>query len=405
MTQQEEDSNRSVYSAILLENQELLISSFVEILRSRMPSAKSIDDKTLENSLREFISTVAQVLSLEAASDDLEIFKQNIQASREHGRSRAQLEKYTLDQVIAEFRILRSLIFHLLEQDGPLPPIERDKIFFAIDNGMIQAATEFAYHRGFKDARLTEEISEKKLAQDLAAELKNEQKQREKFISTITHDMRNPLSIARASAELLSRRALDHVTVQKYASKILTSIDRSNQMIKDLLDSNRLKSGGKLSLHREDCDLSTLIKDVCDDLNDVYGTRFRIDPLPSVRGRFDSNGMKRALENLMVNAIKYGAKDKPISISLKISQREVCIQVHNEGNPIPLKDQASLFDPYYRTETARKGKQQGWGIGLTLVKGIAEAHEGKVKVSSSKDAGTTFSIILPYSSENHKIAS
>lgn len=405
MTKKEETSNRSFYSQILLENQDQLISSFIETVRNKVPSAKTLDSKILENSLREFLSTIAEVISLEADSDDMTIFRRNIQAAREHGKSRAEIRNYTLDQVINEYRILRSLIFHLLEEDGPLPLIERDKIFFAIDNGIIQAATEFAYNRGFKDARLIQEISEKKLAQELAEDLRNEQKQREKFFSTVTHDMRNPLSIARASAEMLTKRPLDQVTIQKYARKILTSIDRSNQMIKDLLDSNRLKSGGKLSLHRENCDLSSLIKNVCDDLTDVYGDRFRISSLPSVTGMFDCNGMKRALENLMVNAIKYGANDKRISVSLKLNKREVRILVHNEGNPIPLKDQASIFDPNYRTEIARRGEQQGWGIGLTIVKGIAEAHDGKVEVSSSKEAGTTFSIILPYSSENQKIAS
>jgi signal transduction histidine kinase len=292
----------------------------------------------------------------------------------------------------------------MLEEEGPLPPIERDKIFFAIDNGMTWASTEFAYVRGFKDARLTEVISEKKLAQDLAENLKNEQNQREKFFSTVTHDMRNPLSVARASAEMLIRRTADPSAIQKCAHKIITSIDRSNQMIKDLLDSNRLRSGGKLALHRDFCDLSKLILDVCDDLSDVYGPRFRIESLPTVKGKFDCSGMRRMLENLMVNAIKYGAKDKKVSVTLELQSGEIRIHVHNEGHPIPLKEQASLFDPHYRSETAKESTQHGWGIGLTLVKGIAEGHDGKVEVSSSKDAGTTFTIILPYIEKIKKVA-
>lgn len=109
---------------------------------------------------------------------------------------------------------------------------------------------------------------------------------------------------------------------------------------------------------------------------------------------FDCGGIKRALENLMINAIKYGACDTPIKVSLTQFNTEVCLQVHNEGNPIPLKEQASLFEYYHRSND-RSGSQQGWGIGLTLVKGIAEAHDGKVEVKSSKEEGTTFSIVLP----------
>lgn len=359
-----------------------------------MPAARALDDRTLENNLYTFLTTVGKILSLDEAIEDLPIFEENIEASREHGQSRAKIPFYTLDQVIYEFRIFRTLIFRVLEEDGPLPKIERDKIFFAIDNGLTQAATEFAVLRGFKDARLTEEITAKNLALDQAKNLIDDQKLREIFFSTVTHDMKNPLSVARASAEMLSKKSSDPAVVQKYALKIMSSIDRSILMIRDLLDVHRLRSGGKLSLQKMHCDLSVIVRETFEDLSDVYGPRFRIHSLSTVEGFFDCQGIKRALENLLTNAIKYGSKDAAVTIALNLTDSEIKIQVHNEGNPIPLKDQSILFEHQHRA-SADEGSQQGWGIGLTLVKGIAEAHDGKVKVNSSKEEGTTFSIILP----------
>lgn len=395
MAELEEASNRSNYSQILMDNRERLMTNFLKEVRSQMPSARNLDDKTLENSLFEFLTTIARILSLKELSDFDELFRENIKSARDHGRSRAQIPSYTLDQVIREFRILRSLIFIVLEEDGPLPSIERDKVFFAIDNGMTQASTEFAYMRGFKDARLTEEISAKNMALSQAKNLTNEKNEREKFFTAVTHDMRNPLSIARASAEFITRRPSDPDVVLKYAFKIIKNIDRSNEMIKDLLDTNRIRAGGTIALKLAECDLSNLIREACEDLAEVYGPCFVIGSLPSVKGVFDCHGIKRALENLMVNAVKYGAEDKPITVSLSLNDQDIRIQVHNEGNPISLKDQSSLFEHNFRTEEAQEGSKQGWGIGLTLVKGIAEAHHGKVEVTSSKDAGTNFTIVLP----------
>lgn len=389
-----ESSDILNYRQRLLDNRERIIVLFIQRVRQQMPSAKDVDDTILNNSLFEYLTSIAKFISLESASDDWNLIEENIQTSREHGFSRAQIPNYTLDQVISEFRILRSVILFVLEEEGPLPIIERDNIFIAIDNGITQAATEFALRRGFKDARLSEEISAKNLALGEANDLRVERKQREQFFSTVTHDMRNPLSIAKASAELIVRRPSDPDAVRKQALRIIKSIDRSNLMIKDLLDSNRLRSGGRLSLQKEECDLNDLIKECCDNLSQVYGSRFKIHSHASVKGLFDRNGLMRALENLMTNAVKYGSVDRPITISLNKSQAEICLKVHNEGTPIPLKDQASLFE-YHKRASAQEGTQQGWGIGLTLVKGIAEAHDGKVEVESSAEDGTTFSIILP----------
>jgi signal transduction histidine kinase len=106
--------------------------------------------------------------------------------------------------------------------------------------------------------------------------------------------------------------------------------------------------------------------------------------------------MRRVIENLVTNALKYGAADQPITISLDKTPDGVRLTVHNEGNPIPSERQAELFTLFRRLEPM---KNEGWGLGLVLVKGIIEAHGGKVYIESSKERGTSFVLELPQHAE------
>jgi signal transduction histidine kinase len=98
------------------------------------------------------------------------------------------------------------------------------------------------------------------------------------------------------------------------------------------------------------------------------------------------------------NAIKYGAADRPIDVAIAAGRSGVTLSVHNEGPPLAPEEQAQLFVPFRR---GRRGRQPGWGLGLTLVKACAEAHGGRVEVRSSVEEGTTFSLHLPADARLH----
>ena len=100
------------------------------------------------------------------------------------------------------------------------------------------------------------------------------------------------------------------------------------------------------------------------------------------------------IENLCMNAIKHGAKERPVKVSVLEHDGGAVLEVQNEGPPIPEDIQASLFEPYQRGPT-QQARSKGWGLGLTIVKGIAEAHGGKIMVSSNAEEGTVFRVLLP----------
>ena len=101
----------------------------------------------------------------------------------------------------------------------------------------------------------------------------------------------------------------------------------------------------------------------------------------------------------MTNGIKYGDPAKKVSLDLSDEGRNVKISVHNFGNPIPPEEQKRLFEPFVRSKSAESGEQKGWGLGLTLVRGVVEAHGGKIRLESQADRGTTFTVDLPKNRE------
>ncbi|MBC7398244.1 MAG: PAS domain-containing protein [Bdellovibrionales bacterium] len=232
-------------------------------------------------------------------------------------------------------------------------------------------------------------------------ELQKERESREQFVSMLSHDLRNPLSAAKMSAQIISRDQHSPEKLSMLTTRIVDNLNRANKMIENLLDANKIKAGLSLDLQIEEFDLVLLIEDIAVDLGTVHGDRFLIEANPkSIKGHWSSDGLRRVIENLCVNAVKYGEARTPIRICIEKANEWVGIGVHNCGSPISLEDQKKLFDPYQRTVSAEKESVTGWGLGLTLVRGVVQAHGGTVEVESKILDGTTFKIKLPMDSRN-----
>jgi signal transduction histidine kinase len=286
---------------------------------------------------------------------------------------------------------------HRSTADGPLEDHYYDFTYVRIDDlegvpygvydHSIDVTERILARRSLEESRQT--------LQQTVSDLERVRELRERFVATISHDLRTPLSAARITAQLMERRAEDPDAVRKSAGRIADNLDRADRMIRDLLDASRLNAGETLPLQLEPCDLGQIAANTLEELSTVHGDRFVLRTEGELEGVWSRSALRRILENLCGNAIKYGAPDLPIHVAVLRSEQSVRLRVHNSGLPIPPAELAHLFEPFRRTDTARRAGQTGWGLGLTLVKGLAESLGGRVGVESSAAHGTAFEVTLP----------
>lgn len=287
--------------------------------------------------------------------------------------------------------------FGILQLEGALPLTEKDVEFVGALADLISVSVDRHHKSRFEREQRKNKEDELSLSETHVADLESERELREKFVSLLTHDLRTPLTTIKMTAQLIKRHYKDPDAVLNYAVKINNSVKRADQMIINLLDANRIRSGEILPLKIEAVDLNKLVKETIDELSVVHGDRFVLKTDKTIIGFWDPKGIRRIIENLCNNAIKYGSSESPVSLVVKKNSKNATIEVQNFGNIIPSEDLKFLFQQFRR---GRETTVKGWGIGLTLVRGVAEAHGGSASVESDAETGTVFTVRLPLDARN-----
>jgi signal transduction histidine kinase len=225
--------------------------------------------------------------------------------------------------------------------------------------------------------------------------LKQEQTLRENFVASISHDLRNPLASIKMNLSLVRKYPERPEARERLLARVDQSVNRVLQMIEDLLDVNEIKAGKKLPIQITHCDLKAICEEVIEDMSLQYGNRFKVFAPQEARGFWSAPALRRVIENLLNNAVKYGDPEKEIELRLTRKANEITLSVHNWGEVIPPEDQATLFLPFHRAEHVQASGKSGWGLGLAIVQGLVDAHGGKVTVSSLASEGTLFMVSLP----------
>lgn len=229
--------------------------------------------------------------------------------------------------------------------------------------------------------------------EDDLREERNTAQLREQFIAVLGHDLRNPLFAINVGAERLLRKhplpATDNIV-----RHILASGRRAAQLVEDVLDFARGRMGSGIPLHLGHCeDLQSALQQVVAELQSVHperDIRAQIDALPGING--DRDRLAQLLSNLVANAVHHGDPDGPIEVCATVEQGHFELSVKNAGQ-INEPALPRLFQPYARPATA--SPQAGLGLGLYIVKLIADAHGGELKVCSTPLHGTVFTFRLP----------
>lgn len=334
------------------------------------------------------------------ASKSLEVRKKIVQSEElsgihtERNPDSTKFENYCVLPLFVD----RLPSFGVLQLEGTLNLNEKDLEFIGALADMIAINIDREHKSRFEEELKKREAieSEEKLyqSQSHVHELESERDLREKFVSLLTHDLRTPLSVIKINAHLIQRFKDNPDAVQNYAVRIDNSVTRTDHMISDLLDANRIRSGEKLPINIEEVDLNKLVKKTVEELISIHGERYILTAESEIQGYWDAKGVRRIIENLCSNAVKYGFANTPIEVILKKTDADAIIKVRNLGELISPENQKTFFQQFQRGKSTT-ASVKGWGIGLTLVRGVSEAHGGKVEVESTKENGTCFTVTLP----------
>ena len=224
---------------------------------------------------------------------------------------------------------------------------------------------------------------------------------RSQFISTVSHEFRNPLSAILTAAELLDRYE-DRATKQqkqRYLERIKASVDRMTELMEDVLLIGQAESG-KLVFFPVPLNVEQFCRDLIEEIS-VGQNNYDIIFFSSV-GEYqevclDEKLLRYIIANLLLNAIKYSPQGGKIKFGLKIDSQKkaVIFSIRDQGLGICPEDQARLFESFYRGKNV--STIPGTGLGLAIVKHCVDLHQGKIGVTSEVGVGTNFVVRLPLS--------
>jgi signal transduction histidine kinase len=219
------------------------------------------------------------------------------------------------------------------------------------------------------------------------------------FVSNVSHELRTPLTSIRAYAEMLiDGEAQSQETLQDYLHIILDESERLTDLINDILDLSKMESGRK-TYSFGPTDPAEILSKVCavassgaEKKHVSMETRL---PPTSRMVNCDRNLLHQACLNLVNNAVKYTPPSGRIVLELEFFENRYRMSVSDTGPGISTEDQTRLFAKFFRVESSLNQEIGGTGLGLALVKHIAQVHQGSVSVSSELGKGSTFFLDLP----------
>ena len=221
---------------------------------------------------------------------------------------------------------------------------------------------------------------------------------RDQVMGVVAHDLRNPLSALRMTASMLSR-SQEMTTARRVelAERMLGTIGRMEGLVASLIEHAQSAEGIELRLQREHVDLEQIYSGIKRDLDVLFpGRPVQVVRRGRVDGLWDAARIGRVMGNLLVNALKHGADDQPVALTLDGSAEDVvCISVHNQGNPIAADFLPHAFQPFTIGTPPTEPRRRSIGLGLFTVEHLVAAHGGTVSAASTARDGTTFLVTLP----------
>ncbi|HEV8583371.1 MAG TPA: HAMP domain-containing sensor histidine kinase [Methylomirabilota bacterium] len=219
------------------------------------------------------------------------------------------------------------------------------------------------------------------------------------FVANVSHDLKTPLSVIRMFGETLEMGRLpDEARRREYYRVITREAERLTRLIDNVLDFSRIE-GGRRRYDVVPTPVEPLVRETLDAFayplaQQGFKVEITVAPdLPEVP--MDADAVGQALANLVDNAIKYSADDRVLAVDARVQDGELVLSVADHGVGIPAAEHARIFDKFYRVGASETQGRRGSGVGLSLVRHVAEAHGGRVTVESAPGEGSRFALRLP----------
>ncbi|HEY5378264.1 MAG TPA: ATP-binding protein [Pseudolabrys sp.] len=195
---------------------------------------------------------------------------------------------------------------------------------------------------------------------------------RTRMLAAISHDLRTPLTLLRLRAE--------HVEDPQERDKMLATIAEMDSMIGETLQFARDEATTEL---RRPTDIAALVQSIVDDMADA-GMPVKMQPIEPVVYDCQPDALKRAIRNLLDNAVKYG---NAANVAIQTTSKTIEIIIDDEGPGIPEQELSRVFDPFYRLDESRSRETGGVGLGLAIAQSIVQAHDGEIVLSTRPTGG------------------
>jgi len=216
------------------------------------------------------------------------------------------------------------------------------------------------------------------------------------FVTTVSHDLRSPLTAILGYIELIERTGEINEQQEEFIRRIQNSVEQISLMITDLLDLGRIEAG--LDTTKEPTNIRKLALEVVDNLESAARTadvKLNIDLEEEIGVVFgDPIRLRQMVTNLLDNAIKYTRAGGEVSFGMRAENRQVILNISDNGSGIPQNELPLLFDRFFRGSNVADDIP-GTGLGLAIVKSILDNHNGRIWVDSSLGSGASFTVVLP----------
>jgi signal transduction histidine kinase len=361
---------------------EPILQAWEDFARTIEPPALTMDDVELRDHAKLMLTVIAADLKTsqtklqqsEKSKGNAPRDKQDTSAET-HAEARL-LSGYSVEQLVSEYRALRSSVLHLWTSQaagGQATDMEDMTRFNeAIDQALAESVARYAH---------------------LVKQSEN------MFLAILGHDLRNPLGTVITGATFIMRA---NDVPSKYvlaATRIFNSGQRMSKLIADLIDFTRTHLGSGIPIKPKKMNLTEVCMNVVEELRTSHPERIiDFDGVAREDVFGDDDRLAQVFSNLIGNALQYGARHEPIVVRMSSAEQEVSVTVNNKGPSIPPKKIGSVFEPLVRlavTNNLDELRETSLGIGMYIAREIVSAHNGNITVESNDLDGTTFRMTLP----------